>query len=144
MNKTNHRWYVVGTLLLMVAAAVILSACGGTTPAPTAAAPTEVATAAATEAATTAATEAATQATGGIDCMGAKKGDTVSMLYQWSGNEEENLNKIVPLLHYVEGSTVASAFGPSTRWSRGPGCATRSTLNPLSPNDRKMNNREAS
>jgi len=27
--------------------------------------------------------------------MGAKKGDKVSMIYQWSGNEEENLNKIL-------------------------------------------------
>jgi len=30
-----------------------------------------------------------------IDCMGAKKGDTVSMIYQWSGNEEEMLNEIL-------------------------------------------------
>lgn len=95
MNKTNHRWYVVGTVIMLVVATVILSACGGATAAPTTVAPTEVATAAATEAPTTAATEAATPATGGIDCMGAKKGDTVSMLYQWSGNEEENFNKIL-------------------------------------------------
>ena len=31
----------------------------------------------------------------GIDCMGAKSGDQVSMLYQWSGVEETNLNKIL-------------------------------------------------
>lgn len=30
-----------------------------------------------------------------IDCMGAKSGDTVSMLYQWSGQEEANLNAIL-------------------------------------------------
>jgi alpha-glucoside transport system substrate-binding protein len=30
-----------------------------------------------------------------IDCMGAQAGDTISMLYQWSGTEEENLNKIL-------------------------------------------------
>lgn len=30
-----------------------------------------------------------------IDCMGADAGDEVSMLYQWSGLEEENLNKIL-------------------------------------------------
>ncbi|MBA4383710.1 MAG: hypothetical protein C0410_03150 [Anaerolinea sp.] len=30
-----------------------------------------------------------------IDCMGAAAGDTISMLYQWSGTEEENLNKIL-------------------------------------------------
>ena len=31
----------------------------------------------------------------GIDCMGAAEGDEVTMLYQWSGTEEENLNKIL-------------------------------------------------
>jgi len=31
----------------------------------------------------------------GIDCMGAQSGDEVSMLYQWSGTEEENLNSIL-------------------------------------------------
>jgi alpha-glucoside transport system substrate-binding protein len=37
--------------------------------------------------------------TGEIDCMGAQSGDTVTMLYQWSGVEEENLNQILtPLL----------------------------------------------
>lgn len=41
----------------------------------------------------TVATEA--PAAGTIDCMGAKSGDKVSMLYQWSGNEEANLNKIL-------------------------------------------------
>jgi alpha-glucoside transport system substrate-binding protein len=30
-----------------------------------------------------------------IDCMGAQPGDTISMLYQWSGVEEENLNAIL-------------------------------------------------
>jgi alpha-glucoside transport system substrate-binding protein len=30
-----------------------------------------------------------------IDCAGAKSGDTVSMLYQWSGQEEERLNTIL-------------------------------------------------
>jgi len=30
-----------------------------------------------------------------IDCMGASSGDKVTMLYQWSGTEEENLNKIL-------------------------------------------------
>jgi len=31
----------------------------------------------------------------GIDCVGAKSGDTVSMLYQWSGQEETRLNTIL-------------------------------------------------
>ena len=30
-----------------------------------------------------------------IDCMGAQAGDKVTMLYQWSGTEEENLNEIL-------------------------------------------------
>lgn len=77
---------------------------------------TTAATAAATEAATTAATVAATTtvsttvtaeattaagqpttaaAAGAIDCKGAKSGDTISMLYQWSGQEEEKFNQIM-------------------------------------------------
>lgn len=36
---------------------------------------------------------------GDIDCMGAQAGDEVTMLYQWSGTEEENLNRILqPLI----------------------------------------------
>ena len=30
-----------------------------------------------------------------IDCMGAQPGDEISMLYQWSGQEEERLNQIL-------------------------------------------------
>ena len=33
--------------------------------------------------------------TGGIDCKGAKAGDEISMLYQWSGAEEARLNEIL-------------------------------------------------
>src|SRR5689334_10937799 len=69
MHKKSLLWSVSS---LMVLASMILVACGG------------------------AATQAATQApASGIDCMGAKSGDTVSMLYQWSGVEEENLNKVL-------------------------------------------------
>jgi alpha-glucoside transport system substrate-binding protein len=60
-------------------------------------APTEVMT----EAPTEAPTEAATQApvAGEIDCKGAQPGDTISMLYQWSGVEEAALNQVLqPLL----------------------------------------------
>ncbi|MCC7450922.1 MAG: extracellular solute-binding protein [Anaerolineae bacterium] len=32
---------------------------------------------------------------GNIDCKGAQKGDTVSMFYQWSGQEETRLNEIL-------------------------------------------------
>ncbi|MCX8024861.1 MAG: hypothetical protein N3A60_06640, partial [Thermanaerothrix sp.] len=31
----------------------------------------------------------------GIDCMGAKPGDELTMLYQWSGQEEARLNEIL-------------------------------------------------
>jgi len=33
--------------------------------------------------------------TGGIDCKGAKSGDEITMLYQWSGAEETRLNEIL-------------------------------------------------
>ncbi|HLO14365.1 MAG TPA: hypothetical protein VK206_06030, partial [Anaerolineales bacterium] len=91
-------------LSLLILATMLLTACGGgATQAPTAApateapttAATEAPTQAATEAPTAAATEAPTQAAGAIDCMDAKSGDEVSMLYQWSGVEETNLNTIL-------------------------------------------------
>jgi alpha-glucoside transport system substrate-binding protein len=46
-------------------------------------------------AATAAPVESAPVTAPEIDCMGAKAGDEISMLYQWSGTEEENLNKIL-------------------------------------------------
>jgi alpha-glucoside transport system substrate-binding protein len=70
MHKKSLLWSVSS---LMVLASMILVACGGS-----------------------AATQAATQApTSGIDCMGAKSGDTVSLLYQWSGVEETSLNQVL-------------------------------------------------
>lgn len=43
--------------------------------------------------------ETPSEPTGDIDCMGAQSGDTVSMLYQWAGVEEEYLNQILrPLI----------------------------------------------
>jgi alpha-glucoside transport system substrate-binding protein len=61
--------------------------------------PTEVMTEEPTEVMTEEpeATEAATEPaeTGEIDCMGAQQGDEVSMLYQWSGAEEEQLMAIL-------------------------------------------------
>lgn len=70
---------------VIVMTALLLSACAPkATPAPATEAP------AATEAMTMAATEAPA-----IDCMGAQPGDEITMLYQWSGTEEENLTKIL-------------------------------------------------
>jgi alpha-glucoside transport system substrate-binding protein len=110
---------------ILVIAALFLTACGGgaqTTEAPPAAteapAATEVMTEApaatevmteepaATEVMTEepAATEVMTEepaateetaATGEIDCMGAAEGDEVTMFYQWSGTEEEQLMAIL-------------------------------------------------
>ncbi len=72
-------------LSCLVIASMLLAACG---PSGTPAAPTQEPTKQAPPA-TTAPT------TGEVDCMGAKSGDKVTMLYQWSGNEEEMLNKIL-------------------------------------------------
>ena len=49
---------------------------------------------------------------GGIDCMGAASGDTVSMLYQWSGAEEERLNSILKPLVDACGITVKPEVQP--------------------------------
>jgi len=74
---------------------LLLTACGGgAAPAPATEAPQPAAPA--TEAPKAApATEAPKAAAGGIDCMGAKSGDTITMLYQWSGQEETRLNEIL-------------------------------------------------
>ena len=84
MNK--RFWSIVS---FVVIAAMALAACA---PAATTAAPTNA------PQATTAPTTppaATTAPTGGIDCMGAKSGDVLSMFYQWSGQEETRLNQIL-------------------------------------------------
>jgi alpha-glucoside transport system substrate-binding protein len=43
----------------------------------------------------TATTAGGTGSVGEIDCKGAAQGDTVSMLYQWSGQEEEKITNIL-------------------------------------------------
>lgn len=94
-------------ITLLVMASLLITACGGATATPVATEPpatlppaTEPATEAVTETATGEATEAATATgaptTGGeIDCKGAQQGDTISMLYQWSGVEEAALNQVL-------------------------------------------------
>lgn len=60
--------------------------------------PTEVPTTPpmATEAPTTAATTApTTPAAPAIDCTGVTSGDTLTVIYQWSGNEEQNFNTVI-------------------------------------------------
>ncbi len=71
---------------LLVVASMLLAACAPSTPTPTEEAP-------ATEPPES--PTAAAPAEAAIDCMGAQAGDEVTMLYQWSGNEEEMLNEIL-------------------------------------------------
>lgn len=73
----------------LVVLSLALTACGGAAPTT---APEPIATQAATEAPTEAATEAATAPE---MCMGAKPGDELSLMYQWSGQEEERFNQIL-------------------------------------------------
>ncbi|HSM57237.1 MAG TPA: ABC transporter substrate-binding protein [Candidatus Sulfomarinibacteraceae bacterium] len=44
---------------------------------------------------------------GDIDCMGAAPGDEVTMLYQWAGVEEENLNRVLQPLIDACGITLS-------------------------------------
>src|SRR5258708_2721081 len=68
---------------------MLLAACG---PQPTEA-PTAMPAPTTAPAATTA---PATQASSsGIDCKGANSGDTLTVVYQWSGNEEQLFNSII-------------------------------------------------
>ncbi len=85
-------WQTLSVLLIV---ALLLSACAPAAT-PPAAPPTQAPAAQPTEAPAAQPTQAPAAPTGGaIDCKGAKSGDTVSMLYQWSGTEEANLNKIL-------------------------------------------------
>ncbi len=43
-----------------------------------------------------------------IDCMGAEEGDEITMLYQWSGVEEENLNQILQPFADACGITISA------------------------------------
>jgi alpha-glucoside transport system substrate-binding protein len=76
-------------ILLSVVTVSLLAACACPKPTPP---PTEKPT----EPPTEKPTEAPTEAPGAeIDCMGASAGDEVSVIYQWSGAEEEKFNAIV-------------------------------------------------
>jgi alpha-glucoside transport system substrate-binding protein len=80
-------WQILSVLMV---AALALTACGGqATPAPTAAPPQPTQPPAAQP------TSAPVSTAGAIDCKGAKQGDTISMLYQWSGQEEASLSQIL-------------------------------------------------
>ncbi|MFZ2095865.1 MAG: hypothetical protein WAV05_04430, partial [Anaerolineales bacterium] len=84
MTKT----YKVLTALVMVA--MLVTACATATTAP--ATTTEPTMPPATAVPTTA---APTEAMPTIDCMGANSGDQVTVMYQWSGDEEAKFNSII-------------------------------------------------
>src|SRR5436190_3683097 len=94
MNKRSTLWSLISFVVL---AAMILSACGpAATQNPTATeAPATQPPATEAPATTEAPTATEAPTTGGIDCMGAKSGDEISMLYQWSGVEEAALNQVL-------------------------------------------------
>lgn len=84
-RQYNSKWILIGTLGLIVIGAFWwgLSNIGGS-PSP----PTEEAEAQAEPA-------QIEPPVSGINCMGAQAGDTINILYQWSGQEEERLNQIL-------------------------------------------------
>jgi alpha-glucoside transport system substrate-binding protein len=89
---------------LLVVASMLLAACGqaATTEAPVAT------TAAATTAAPTEVATEATAAAPTIDCGEAKAGDTLTLVYQWSGSEEESFNTILKPFEDACGVTVTA------------------------------------
>lgn len=88
-------WQIVGLFAILSMVLVACKPAATPTAAPTepVVAPTLAPTTAPTEA--VAPTEAPTTGGAAIDCKGAKAGDTISMLYQWSGTEETQLNEIL-------------------------------------------------
>jgi alpha-glucoside transport system substrate-binding protein len=80
-------WQLLTTL---VVASLLLAACGGGAPATEAPAQPEAPAASPTDA-----PPPAVEPVSDEMCMGAQPGDEISMLYQWSGQEEERLNQIL-------------------------------------------------
>jgi alpha-glucoside transport system substrate-binding protein len=88
MNK--KLWQIISALAVV---AFALSACAApATPAPQ---PTQPPAAQPTQPPAAQPTTEPAAPSGEIDCMGAQSGDTISMLYQWSGVEEASLNTIL-------------------------------------------------
>jgi alpha-glucoside transport system substrate-binding protein len=102
--EKEEMFKITKIITLLAVTSLLLAACGGATQSPTATQPPATEAPAtempATEMPATEmpATEApATEApvSGEIDCKGAQSGDEISMLYQWSGVEEEALNSVL-------------------------------------------------
>jgi alpha-glucoside transport system substrate-binding protein len=84
-------WQILSVVMVVAFALAACAAPAAPTAAPTsppAAQPTQPPAAAQP-------TSAPVSTAGTIDCKGAKQGDTISMLYQWSGQEEASLNTIL-------------------------------------------------
>lgn len=90
------------TLLLSmcIVLSLLLAACSGGSPTPEVNTPVPQAEPVVVEPTTLAASDPE------IDCMGAQPGDELTMMYQWSGLEEENLNKVLQPLFDACGFTV--------------------------------------
>src|SRR5437899_839568 len=91
----NKYW---SATFLVAVLALLAAACGrGATPAATVAATTAASATQAppTEAQAAIAPTSGPTTGGPIDCKGAKQGDTISMLYQWSGTDEAALNQVL-------------------------------------------------
>ena len=75
----NKRYWLVGLLLSI---AMVVTACGGAAPTPT------------KEATKPPAPETEAPEPAAIDCTGISAGDRLTVVYQWSGGEEEKINEI--------------------------------------------------
>lgn len=100
------RFYgLLGTLIVL---SLVLTACGGAatpTEAPAQPEPTEPMVEEPTEA-----MDEPTEApmVDGIDCSGVSEGDEISLMYQWSGAEEESINNILSPFVEACGVTLSS------------------------------------
>jgi alpha-glucoside transport system substrate-binding protein len=100
----------IQTFGLLIVASMIFVACSPTAaPTPAPVPPTSMATEVPTAVPTMAPTAAPASK---IDCKGAVSGDTLSVVYQWSGSEEESFNTIVKPLEDACGIKIN---GQSTR-----------------------------
>ena len=90
MNKKSLLWSLAS---LMVLVSMILSACGS--PATQTPAATEAPAMTEAPVVTEAPATESPVAESPEMCMGAQPGDEISMLYQWSGVEEEALNSVL-------------------------------------------------
>jgi alpha-glucoside transport system substrate-binding protein len=91
-KKMKKRFWLITSVVAILALALAACQTAAATEAP-AAMPADTSTTDAAPAADAAMAD--TTMVNGIDCTGVTAGDTISMLYQWSGAEEERLNEIL-------------------------------------------------